>query len=123
MFVSSSPCVYRSLVIPAGCFVIGYGVLVGAESVDVNARGMTGPGGELLAGDKPAATAQRNQLRDSVAVARDGEGLPIFNGVHDFLGSVAKVTLSDLRMRGHGDIVARVWHQVPHRGTWISSYY
>jgi hypothetical protein len=77
MFVSSNPCAYRSLLIPAGRFVIGYGVLVSAESIDVDA----GPDRELLSGDEPASTAQRNQLPDSVAVARDGEGLPMLNRV------------------------------------------
>jgi hypothetical protein len=97
--------------------VIGYGVLVGAESVDINARSMTGPGCELLSGNEPAPMAQRNQLTDPMAVARDGEGLPMLNGVHDFLGSVAKVTLSDLRMRGHEGSVTRMWHVVLLGGT------
>lgn len=38
MFVSSSPCVYRSLVIWAGHLVIGYGVLISTE-VSMSMRG------------------------------------------------------------------------------------
>jgi hypothetical protein len=58
-------------------------ILVGSERFGVNRRGITRHGNELLPGDEPTAASQRDQFPDSMAVPRDGKGLPVLNGVHD----------------------------------------
>ena len=60
------------------------GVLISPECFQVNCRGVARHGGELLPGDEPAALPQRDQLCDPVAVPGNGEGLPVFDGIHDF---------------------------------------
>src|ERR1700691_1231259 len=85
MLVSSSPRWWLSPLIGAAAVVVGSYVLVAAKNLEVNRRGAAGHRGELPPGDVPAAAPQGDQLADAVAVAGDGERLPIFHGIHDFL--------------------------------------
>ncbi len=59
----------------------------------------------FVSSNESTSTTERDQLSDSMTVARNGEGLPMLNSVHDLLGSVAQVTLSDLGLHGHSPIV------------------
>jgi hypothetical protein len=81
--------------------MIGCDVLVGPESHDVNRGRIARHRSELLPGDESTSPAQRNQLCDSVTITRDGKGLAMLDRVHDLSGSVAQITLSDLRLAGH----------------------
>jgi len=64
-------------------------ILVGSERFQVNRRGITRHGNELLPGDEPmpgdepTETSKRDQFPDSTAVPGDGKRLPVLNGVHD----------------------------------------
>ncbi|CAM5312933.1 hypothetical protein TPAU25S_00924 [Tsukamurella paurometabola] len=62
---------------------VGGGALIGAEPVQVDAEGGPGHRGELLAGDEPAASTQRDELTDRMSVAGDGERLTALYGIHD----------------------------------------
>jgi hypothetical protein len=69
--------------------MIGRGVLVGAESLDIDTGSIARQGRELLPGDKPTSPTQRNQLSDPMTVARDSEGLPMLDRIHDLSRSTA----------------------------------
>src|ERR1022692_2626457 len=101
MLVSSSPRWWLSPVIGSARFVVQRCVLVGPERADVDGGRAPGHGGEFLARHEPPAAPQRDQLADPVPVAGDGERLPVLHGVHDLLGPVAEISLSDLRLRCH----------------------
>jgi hypothetical protein len=47
--------------------------LIGSEGFQVNSRAVARHRGEFLPGDEPAPLPQRDQLRDPMAVPRDGE--------------------------------------------------
>src|ERR1700722_19946124 len=87
--VSSKPCRgvppawCGSPVIRIAVCVVGGRVLVGAEGVQVAGRRVAGHCREFLPGDKPAPSPDGDQFPDLVAVAGNGEPLPVFNRVHD----------------------------------------
>ena len=58
-------------------------ILIGPERFQVNRRGITRHGDELLPGDEPAAAPKRDQLPDAVAVSGDCKGLSMLDGIHD----------------------------------------
>src|SRR3984885_15674127 len=90
MLVSSRPCragspvwCGDSPVIRIAVFVVGGRVLVGAECVQIAGRRVAGHCREFLPGDEPAPSPDRDQLPNLVAVACNGERLPVLNRVHD----------------------------------------
>src|SRR5690348_3208985 len=83
MSVSSMPCRGCSSLICAASLMVQHGILISPECVQVNRGGVARHGGELLPGDEPPALSQRDQLADPVAVPGDGEGLSVFDRVHD----------------------------------------
>jgi hypothetical protein len=76
-------------------------ILVGSERFQVNRRGITRHGNELLPGDEPTAAPKRDQFPDSMAVPGDGKGLPVLNGVHDLPRLGPQVALRDLWLSAH----------------------
>jgi hypothetical protein len=81
-------------------------ILVGSERFQVNRRGITRHGNELLPGDEPTAAPKRDQFPDSMAVPGDGKGLPVLNGVHDLPRLGPQVALRDLWLSAHLIMVA-----------------
>lgn len=63
--------------------MIGSGVLIRPERIQVDIGGVARHGGELLPGHEPTASAQRNKFPDPMAVAGNCEGLAVLDGVHD----------------------------------------
>jgi hypothetical protein len=76
-------------------------ILVGSERFQVNCRGITRHGNELLPRDEPTAAAKQDQFPDSTAVPGDGKGLPVLNGVHDLPRLGPHVALRDLWLSAH----------------------
>src|SRR5260370_4851130 len=97
MLVSSMPCRGRSPLIGVAGLVVERGVLMSAECPGMNGWGVAVHSDELLPGDEPAALSQRDQFADPVAVAGDGEGLPVLDGVHDLPRPRPQIALRDLR--------------------------
>src|SRR5579863_4336926 len=119
MLVSSMPCRGSSLICAVG-LMVQYGILISPECFQVNRGGVARHGGELLPGDEPATLSQRDQLADPMAVPGDGEGLSVFDRVHDLPRSCPQVALGDFRMSAHRTRVApgaigcyRRWLVVP----------
>lgn len=83
MLVSSSPRACGSPVIWAVQVVVEHSVLIGPESLDVDAGRAAGHGRELLPRNEPPTAPQRDQLTYAVAVTGDRERLAVLDGVHD----------------------------------------
>jgi hypothetical protein len=82
--------------------------LVGPERLDVHGRSVTRGRRKFLPWDEPPTVPQRDQFADPVAVAGDNERLPILDGIHDLFGSVAEITLGDLRLCSHASSIEGV---------------
>src|ERR1022692_4142962 len=98
MFVSSMPCRGRSPLIRASSLVVGSGVLIGPERIQVTVRSIARHSRELLPRDKPAASVQGDQLPDVASVAGDSKRLPVLDSIHDFPRPGPQVALRDLRV-------------------------
>ena len=72
-----------SPLIGVAVLVVGGRVLVGAECVQAARGRVAGHRREFLPGDEPAPPPDGDQLADLMAVAGDGERLPVLDGVHD----------------------------------------
>jgi len=90
--------------------MIDCGLLVSLESLDINRRSIARHRSELLPGDESASPTQRDQFGDLVTITRDSEGLAMLDRVHDLSGSIAQITLSDLRLHGHSTTLPHVPH-------------
>src|SRR4051812_14427504 len=97
MLVSRRPCAYTERSADIGIVQVGVGrdVLIGAERVEADAGGGPGHRGELLTGDEPTASAQRDELTDRMSVTGDGERLAALYRVHDLSGPAAQIPLGD----------------------------
>ena len=73
--------------------------LVGPERVKVNRGRIARHGSELPARDKPATPPERDQLTDPVSVPGNGEGLPVFDSIHDLSRLRPQVALRGTRVR------------------------
>ena len=101
MSVSSNPRRRFSAGIRVILIVASGGVLVRAESLEIDRWSAAGHGGELHSRDEPPTSAQGDQLTDLMPVARDGECLPMLDGIHDLSGPVPQIALGDFRLGGH----------------------
>ena len=81
-------------------------ILVSSERFQVNCRGMTRHGHELVPGDEPTAPPKRNQFPDTVAVPGDGKGLSVLNGIHDLPRLHPQIALGNLRVYIHTTTIA-----------------
>jgi hypothetical protein len=103
--VSSKPFALSPGIVVAGDLLVR-GILIGAESSQIDGGRELRRRPELLSIHETSAPVQRNQFADLPTVPRDVERLAMLDGVHDLLRPYPKVPLTDFGLATHLLVVA-----------------